>query len=118
MVQINTLLDLHPDWIVAGLDIDIKNAFNTGLAPYARRACYADTSTLFYRDDDGYHDFASATGSQQGDPFGGCSSPSPTAPSSSGSKPPSLTSTSDSSASGTAPLSWGPPISSPAPSNG
>ena len=83
MVQINTLLDLHPDWVVAGLDI--KNAFNTvsrltmleecrtrlpQLFPLAR-ACYADASTLFYRDDDGYHDFASAAGSQQGDPFGG-----------------------------------------------
>ena len=27
MVQINTLLDLHPFWVVAGLDI--RNAFNT-----------------------------------------------------------------------------------------
>ena len=108
MVQINTLLDLHP----AGLVQDIKNAFNTvsrltmlekcrtrlpKLFPLAR-ACYANASTLFYRDDDGYHDFASAAGSQQGDPFGGvlftlaC-----LAPSSTGSKPPSLTSTSSAS---------------------
>ena len=83
MVQINTLLDLHPDWVVAGLDI--KNAFNTvsrlalleecrtrlpQLFPLAR-ACYADASTLFYRDDDGPHNIDSASGSQQGDPFGG-----------------------------------------------
>ena len=58
MLQINTLL-------VAGLDI--RNAFNTvsrlamleecqaslpQLFPLAR-ACYADASTLFYRDDEG-----------------------------------------------------------------
>ena len=46
-------------------------------------ACYvnAGTSALFNREDDGYHDFASAAASQQGDPFGGPggSSPSPTA---------------------------------------
>ena len=83
MLQINTLLDLHPDWIVAGLDI--KNAFNTvsrlvmleecrTRLPHLfalARACYADPSTLFYRDDDGFHDISSASGSQQGDPFGG-----------------------------------------------
>ena len=67
MVHINTLLDLNPDWVVDGLDI--KNAFNTvsrlrvamleecqAKLPQLfalARACYADASTLFYRDDDG-----------------------------------------------------------------
>ena len=67
MLQINTLLELHPDWVVAGLDI--RNAFNTvsRLAMLEEcqaklpqlfalaRACYADASTLLYRGDDGPH---------------------------------------------------------------
>ena len=75
-------MELHPDWVVAGLDI--RNAFNTvsRLAMLEEcpaklpqlfalaRACYADASTLFYRDDDGYHDFASAAGPQEGEPSG------------------------------------------------
>ena len=71
------------DLAVGGLDI--KNAFNTvsriimleecrtrlpQLFPLAR-ACYPHASTFFYCDDDCYYEFASATGSQQGDPFGG-----------------------------------------------
>ena len=130
MVQINTLLELHPDWVVAGLDI--RNDFNTvsrlavleecqaklpQLFAYAP-ACYADASTLFYLDDDAPHRTSTRPSARSRVTISrGCSSPLPTtARSSTGSTRPSPTCTS--SASGTTRLSWDPPTWLPGPSHG
>ena len=45
MVQINTLLDLHPFWVVAGLDI--RNAFNTVSRLAMLEECQAKLPQLF-----------------------------------------------------------------------